>query len=133
MEVRRGGTIIARTNEAVRVLETGSPPTFYLPPDSVRGELLERAAGLSRCEWKGEASHWDIVLSSDTIRRAAWSYPDPFPEFEAIRGFFAFYPAHLRCSVGEQRVRPQPGGFYGGWVTSELVGPFKGDPGSESW
>ncbi len=131
--VRHGDTIIARTNEAVRVLETGSPPTFYLPPDSVRTELLERASGSSRCEWKGKAAYWDVVLSRDRIPRAAWSYSDPFPGFEEIRGFFAFYPAHIQCFVGEERVRPQPGGFYGGWVTSELVGPFKGEPGSEHW
>ena len=131
--VRKGDTILARTNEAVRVLETGSPPTFYLPPDSVRTDLLERASGSSRCEWKGEAVYWDVVLSQDRIPRAAWSYSDPFPEFEEIRGFFAFYPVYLHCFVGEERVRPQPGGFYGGWVTSELVGPFKGEPGSEHW
>jgi uncharacterized protein (DUF427 family) len=117
----------------VRVLETASPPTFYVPPADVRLEWLEPAPGGSRCEWKGEARYWTISLSGDTIERAAWSYPDPFPGFEGIRDWLAFYPGKLDCFVGPDLVTPQPGGLYGGWVTPELVGPWKGEPGTESW
>jgi uncharacterized protein (DUF427 family) len=133
VEVRVGDVLVAVSSRAVRVLETASPPTFYLPPDDVRMEWLEPASGSSRCEWKGEARYWDVVVPERRIERAAWSYPDPLPAFEPIRGFLAFYPSKLACTVGAARVVPQPGRFYGGWVTPEVVGPFKGEPGSEGW
>jgi uncharacterized protein (DUF427 family) len=131
--VRLGAFSIAETTRAVRVLETASPPTFYLPPEDVRTELLEPATGTSLCEWKGEAEYRDVVVGDRRIERAAWLYPEPFPEFETLRGHLSFYPAKLECFVGGHRVRPQPGRFYGGWVTPELVGPFKGEPGSGGW
>jgi uncharacterized protein (DUF427 family) len=133
VEVRVGDTSIAQTSNAVRILETASPPTFYLPPADVRMDLLERAPGESRCEWKGVATYWDVVVAGERLEAAAWSYPDPFPEFQAIRGFLSFYPARLACFVAGERVAPQPGGFYGGWVTRQLVGPFKGEPGTDGW
>jgi uncharacterized protein (DUF427 family) len=127
------GQEIANTSRAVRVLETASPPTVYLPPQDVQGELLVPAPGLSRCEWKGEARYWTIALPGASIEGAAWSYPDPFPGFEPIRDWLAFYPGRLDCFVEDAPVTPQPGGLYGGWVTAELVGPWKGEPGSEAW
>jgi len=133
VEVRVGEIVIARTSRAVRVLETASPPTFYLPPSALEAGALERTDGMSRCEWKGEAVYWDVVVPGSRRPAAAWSYPDPFPDFEALRDFVSFYPARLDCFVGGERVTPQPGGFYGGWITSEVVGPFKGDPGSQHW
>jgi uncharacterized protein (DUF427 family) len=127
------GHEIARTKRAVRVLETASPPTFYLPPEDVRAGALVPAPGVSRCEWKGQARYWTVALGAERLERVAWSYPEPFPGFEPIRDWLAFYPTRLACFVGGERVRPQPGGLYGGWVTSELVGPWKGEPGTESW
>ena len=131
--VRADDVVIAETTRAKRVLETASPPTFYLAPEDVALDRLEPAPGASRCEWKGEARYWTVVLEGGRLERIAWSYPDPFPEFEPIRGFLSFYPAAIPCFVDGERVAPQPGGFYGGWVTSELAGPFKGAPGSQGW
>ncbi len=131
--VRFGATIIARTRRAVRVLETASPPTFYLPPSNVQMALLRRAEGRSMCEWKGEARYWTVTLPDDELEAVAWSYPNPFPEFAEIRDYLSFYPARLECYVGSHRVHPQPGQVYGGWVTPDVVGPFKGEPGSAGW
>ncbi len=128
-----GEILIARTCAAIRILETAGPPTFYLPPADVENERLEARPGRSRCEWKGEARYASVVLPGVRIEDVVWSYPDPFPEFEAIRDYVSFYPAALSCHVGDVPVHPQPGGVYGGWVTPEIVGPFKGEPGSEDW
>jgi uncharacterized protein (DUF427 family) len=118
----------------LRVLETASPPTVYLPREDVRFEWLERAPGRSVCEWKGAAVYWNVVVPGrPRLVRAAWSYQDPTPPFAAIRGFLSFYPAQLACTVGGVRVEPQPGGFYGGWLTPEIAGPVKGEPGTEWW
>jgi len=133
LRVFASGREIANTKRALRVLETASPPTFYLPPDDVRREALEPAAGRSRCEWKGEARYWTLRLDGLSIERVAWSYPDPFPGFEPIRDWLVFYPGELDCFVGAERATAQPGGLYGGWVTAALVGPWKGEPGTESW
>lgn len=127
------GVEIARTRRALRVLETASPPTYYLPPEDVAVACLEPAPGASFCEWKGEARYCSVVVPGARFDRVAWCYPAPAPAFAAIRGWFGFYPAPLECSVQGVRVRPQPGGFYAGWVTPELVGPFKGDPGTTGW
>ena len=122
---------LAATHGAMRVLETASPPTFYVPPADVRTERLVRAAGRSFCEWKGEATYWSLVGVSDTP--IAWSYLSPLPEFAAIAGWFAFYPGRIECRVDGEVVRPQAGGFYGGWITDEIVGPLKGDPDTSGW
>ena len=124
---------VARTTKSLRVLETASPPTFYLPPDDVRTDLLEPATGGSRCEWKGETRYWSLVSGGRREESVAWSYPEPLPGFEALKDFLGFYPARLGCTVDGAVVAPQPGRFYGGWVTAELVGPFKGEPGTEGW
>lgn len=124
--VRAGGQEIARSTRAVRVCETASPPTFYLPPEDVDARFLRPVAGSSWCEWKGSASYFDIVTEDDVLPKAAWSYAAPKAAFAAIGGCYSFYPARLQCTVAGEAVRPQPGGFYGGWVTDELVGPFKG-------
>lgn len=133
VEVKLGSVHVARTTEAVRVLETASPPTFYLPPSALTPGLLERAEGGSRCEWKGTAAYWDVVVEGERLRSCAWSYPEPFSEFETVRDYVSFYPGRIECRVAGERVAPQPGLFYGGWVTSEIVGPFKGERGSEGW
>jgi uncharacterized protein (DUF427 family) len=124
------GLVLAETRRAVRVLETASPPTFYIRPDDVDRTLLAPSGTSSICEWKGLARGYDLA---GQVADAAWEYAQPFPEFRAIAGWFAFYPAKVECFVDDQRVRPQPGGHYGGWITDEVVGPFKGAPGSQSW
>jgi uncharacterized protein (DUF427 family) len=131
--VRLGGVEIARTNSALRVLETASPPTFYLPVADIDRNCLRPGPGGSRCEWKGEARYFNVLAAGALLEAAAWSYPEPLPGMEAIRDHVSFYPSRLECEVAGERVRPQPGRFYGGWITSELVGPFKGEPGSGGW
>ena len=133
VRVVHGGETIAESRRAVRILETASPPTFYIPPDDVRTELLEQGSGASLCEWKGSSTYWSLRTEGGTLPNAGWSYENPFPEFATIRGYLSFYPSKLECYVAEHRARPQPGGFYGGWITPEVVGPFKGDPGTGGW
>ena len=132
VEVRHNGIVIASSTKSYRVLETASPPAFYLPPQAVDGSHLVKARGSSWCEWKGPATYW--ALTSDPNHTpVGWSYDDPHPDFEMIRGYLSFYPGRVACYVDGERVRPQPGEFYGGWITSEVVGPFKGTPGSGHW
>jgi uncharacterized protein (DUF427 family) len=132
VSVRYGAIEIARSSRCLRVLETGSPPTYYVPPEDVAGQLLQPTGGRSRCEWKGEAHYWDLTFASHGSSGVAWSYPEPFPEFLRLAEHLAFYASRLQCFVDSIRAYPQPGRFYGGWVTPELVGPFKGEPGTEA-
>jgi len=132
--VRLGDTVIAESRSPVRVLETAHPPTYYLPRSDVRVEHLLSVPGSTGCEWKGLASYWTVRSAHGRVEeRGAWSYEEPFGEFAAIRGYLSFYPARFDCVIDGERVLPQAGGFYGGWVTSELSGPFKGEPGSAGW
>jgi len=131
--IMAGAIEIARTARAMRLLETASPPTFYLPPEDVNGAFLQPTSGASHCEWKGAAQYWSVVTPQARFERIAWSYPDPAPSYRAIAGWLAFYPAPLVCTVGGAAVERQPGGFYGGWVTPEVLGPFKGEPGTSGW
>lgn len=129
---------IARSDKAVEMKETAGAPVPYLPPDHVRTDWLIPTDGLSVCEWKGVAVAYDLsVPGQPIVHDAAWSYPDPFDDlaqgYAKIAGWFAFYPAKLACFVGDERVRPQPGKFYGGWVTDRIRGPIKGMPGSSGW
>ncbi len=129
-----GGRVIAETAAAFRVLETSHPPVYYLPRAAFRDCVLEPAAGESFCEWKGSAKYWTIRAGDAVAARAAWSYPEPTPRFLPIRDHLAVYAGRMeQCFVGEEAVTPQPGGFYGGWITSDLKGPFKGGPGSMGW
>lgn len=128
------GELIADAPGGFRVLETSHPPVYYLNPEHVRVDRLRAGGGGSFCEWKGTARYWDVVAESRMARRAAWSYPDPTPAFEPIRDFLAFYAGPMdECRVDDHRVTPQPGDFYGGWVTPDVVGPFKGEAGSWGW
>lgn len=134
IRVEFAGQVVADTRRALRVCETASPPTYYLPPDDIDARWLRPAKGSSLCEWKGAARYHSLQVGDRVSERAAWSYPDPLPPFEALRDYLAFFVARVdACSVGDERVRPQPGGFYGGWITSNLVGPFKGEPGTGHW
>ena len=128
------GELIAETTEAWCVLETSHPPTYYLPPDAFRDGSLQPADGTTFCEWKGTARYLDLVAGDWVAPRAAWTYPSPTERFGALRDHVAVYPAAMdACTVDGVAVLPQPGGFYGGWVTPRVVGPFKGDPGTQGW
>lgn len=130
-----GGAVVARTTAAWRVLETTHPPTYYLPPDAFAPGTLERGSPRrSICEWKGAAVYWSVRGGDRVAADVGWSYPDPTPPFAAIRDHVAVYAGPMdACFVGDEQVTPQPGGFYGGWVTSNLAGPFKGGPGTAGW
>lgn len=133
IEIRLGGRLIARTDRSWRVLETSHPPTFYLPRGSFEPGVLRAAAGSSVCEWKGRAAYLDLVAGEVVAERAAWTYHDPTLPFAAIAGAVAVYPAAVDATLDGEPVTAQPGGFYGGWVTSAVVGPFKGEPGTWGW
>lgn len=130
-----GGVTIADSSRAHRVLETSHPPTFYIPLDDIVGEhLVPVAGGSSFCEWKGVASYFDVVVGSEHARRAAWTYPQPTAAFAALRDHVAFYAEPMEaCYVDDQRVQPQQGNFYGGWITDDIIGPFKGASGTAGW
>lgn len=129
-----GGAEIARTTAGFRVLETHHAPTYYLPPADIVPGALTPAGGGSLCEWKGRAAYFDVLVGGARAARAAWSYPDPTRGYAPIRDYVAFY-AHAMeaCFVGDEQVRPQPGDFYGGWVTGNLDGIVKGGPGTLHW
>ena len=132
VKVMHNGIVIASSVETYRVLETASPPTIYIPEKDIDWSRLVASPEHSFCEWKGEASYW--ALSDDPEGKpVAWQYKHPLPAFEKLRGHTAFYPGRVACYVDGERVRSQHGGFYGGWITNEITGPFKGDPGTGSW
>lgn len=131
--VRWGPVEVARTSAAWAVRETAHPPTFYLPLADVRPGLLQPAGGGSFCEWKGPARYWHLVDGARRLDQVAWSYPQPLPGAEPLAHCVAFYAHALDCRVGGAPARAQPGGFYGGWITPDLAGPFKGGPGSDGW
>lgn len=129
-----GGVTIADTRAAYRVLETSHPPNYYLPPDAVVPGALVPAPGSSFCEWKGTARYLTVRGGDREEVAAAWAYDTPSPRFTPIAGYVAFYPGRMdACFVDGERVVPQDGGFYGGWITSRVVGPFKGGPGTRGW
>lgn len=131
--VRWRGLEVARTRGAWAVRETAHPPTYYLPLADVNPQLLQPAGGGSFCEWKGPARYWHLVDGAHRLAQVAWSYPQPLPGAEPLADCIAFYAHHLDCTVGGAAVTAQPGGFYGGWITLDLAGPFKGEPGSGGW
>ncbi|WP_229022881.1 DUF427 domain-containing protein [Actinomarinicola tropica] len=132
--VRFAGVVVADTRHALRVLETSQPPAFYLPPDDVDLALLEPSTTRTVCEWKGSAVYHSIRVGDRLAVDAAWSYPRPTPRFEAIRDHLALYPQRVdECLVDGERVLANEGSFYGGWITSRVVGPFKGAPGTAHW
>lgn len=134
IEVVVGGRTIARTTGGWRVLETSHPPTYYLPADAFDDGALRPSEGASWCEWKGQASYFDLVSGRSVASRAAWTYLTPSAGSEAIAGAIAVMPGLVdRCLVDGEVVRPQPGEFYGGWITDRVVGPFKGAPGTWGW
>ncbi len=134
VRVEFGGILLAESLRAFRVLETSSPPVYYLAPQDIHMEYLDPIEGSSLCEWKGLARYWSVRVRDRMADRVAWSYPDPDHGYEVIKDHLAFYAGKMdACYVGDRRVTPQPGLYYGGWVTPDVVGPFKGEPGTEEW
>lgn len=139
LRVIHRGVTVAETCRAQRVLETSHPPVFYFPPDDVRLDLMQASiARRSFCEFKGVALYWDLAIPDDdaalVVPQVGWSYPEPSPRFAALRDHIAFYASRVdECWVGDERVQPQVGEFYGGWITSAVRGPFKGGPGTLRW
>lgn len=134
IEIVFAGEVIASTQSSFRVLETSHPPVYYLPKACFKAGVLTPAAGQSFCEWKGIANYFDISVADSVAKRVAWGYPDPTTRFQALSDCVAVY-AHAmdECRVAGEVVTPQPGQFYGGWITTDVVGPFKGSPGTMGW
>jgi uncharacterized protein (DUF427 family) len=135
IEILFAGKLIASTNGAYRVLETSHPPAYYLPPSDVNPEYVRPSgSGSSFCEWKGMATYYTVTVGERSLPKVGWAYPTPTPEFSAIANYLSFYAQPMdSCFVDGELVIPQPGGFYGGWITSNIIGPFKGIPGSTGW
>lgn len=134
IEVVFNGVTIADTHRARRVLETSSPPVYYIPPEDIRMDFFTRTNHGSFCEWKGHAGYYTVTVGEQRVENAAWFYANPTPNFTLIRNYVSFYGGKMDgCFVDGERVVPQAGDFYGGWVTHEIVGPFKGEPGTQGW
>lgn len=131
VEVSDGGSVVARTTASCRLMETASPPAFYLPPGDVNWDHLIETPGSSICEWKGAARYW--ALAKNPGLPVGWDYPRPRARYERLKAYVSFYPGRIDCFVDGEPVEPQPGQFYGGWITSDVVGPFKGEPGTGHW
>ncbi len=128
------GIAIADSRNAKRVLETSHPPVYYIPPSDVKMEYLQPTTRSTFCEWKGQAGYYTIAVGEKKAPYAAWFYPQPTPGFIGIKDYIAFYPSMMdACYLDEEQVQPQPGDFYGGWVTKDIVGPFKGAAGTWGW
>ncbi|MCK0127337.1 DUF427 domain-containing protein [Erythrobacter sp. F6033] len=134
IQVRHHGIDVADSTNALRTLETSHPPTYYIPQSDIAMELLTPNSRRSMCEWKGQAHYWDLIIGGNRLEAVAWSYPEPTPSFAGIRDHIAFYPDPLdACMVDGEVITPQPGQFYGGWISQYEAGPFKGGPGSRFW
>lgn len=131
IEVRDGNAVVARSHGAYKIMETASPPTFYIPRADIDFDLLVPVHDTTYCEWKGTATYW--ALARNPAAPVGWCYERPRPRFEVIREYLAFYPGLVDCCLDGEQVKTQPGRFYGGWITSEVVGPFKGEPGTGHW
>lgn len=134
IEILFGGQVLGDSRRAVRVLETSHPPAYYLPPEDVDLTMLTPHPQRSLCEWKGQAQYFTVTAGAHRAEAAAWRYPAPSASFALLRDFIAVYPQLMEvCRVAGEVATPQPGGFYGGWITQDVVGPFKGGPGSLGW
>jgi uncharacterized protein (DUF427 family) len=128
------GRTVVDSDRCLRVLETSHPPVYYVPRDDIAEGVLQPGEGRSFCEFKGVAGYWDLVAGGTRVPQAGWSYESPVPAYAELKGFVAFYPSRVdECRVGDDLVRPQEGDFYGGWITPDITGPFKGGPGTMGW
>ncbi|MEM8680439.1 MAG: DUF427 domain-containing protein, partial [Planctomycetota bacterium] len=134
IRVEIGGLVIADSTQTIRVLETSHPPVYYIPPTDVQVAQLEVSPGSSFCEWKGAATYYTVHVGDRIIPQACWTYLSPTKQFQSIQEYVAFYPSKMEgCYVDDERVEAQAGDFYGGWITKNIVGPFKGAPGTFGW
>ncbi|UCG40344.1 MAG: DUF427 domain-containing protein [Acidimicrobiia bacterium] len=134
VRILHDGIVVVDSVNAMRVLETSHPPGIYVPPSDVRLDLLSRTSRSTMCEWKGAATYWTLDTRTSRLEDVAWSYERPVRAFAGLRSHLSFYPGRLdACWLGDERVDPQEGGFYGGWITPDVVGPFKGGPGTWGW
>jgi uncharacterized protein (DUF427 family) len=134
VQIEFNGIMIADTKRALRILETSHPPVYYLPPEDIKMEYLTSTTQSSYCEWKGTASYYIITVGTKSVANAAWYYKQPSKKYVELAGYVAFYPSKMdACFVDGERVQAQEGDFYGGWVTAEIIGPFKGGPGTWGW
>lgn len=134
IRIVHGNIVLADTSSSIRTLETSHPPTYYIPQTDIAMSLLTATDRTSFCEWKGHAVYWSVVIAGSVFRNIGWSYPDPTQAFASLRDHIAFYAAPFdQCLVDDVQVVPQPGGFYGGWITLDVAGPFKGVQGSIFW
>ena len=132
--VTHAGVVLADTTASLRLLETSHPPTYYLPRSAFADGVLRPGQGASWCEWKGQAAYLDVVVGDEVLASIAWTYPTPTKGFGVLLDHVALYPGRVdRCTVDGEVVEPQPGNFYGGWITSRVTGPFKGAPGTSGW
>ncbi|HAC66293.1 MAG TPA: hypothetical protein DCF68_22845 [Cyanothece sp. UBA12306] len=128
------GEIIADTRRAKRGLETSHPPSYYIPIEDIKREYLTESDRRTYCEWRGWACYYDLTVGERTAKNVGWYYTEIFPAYEQLKGHVAFYPGPMdACYVDDEKVTPQPGDFYAGWITSDIVGPFKGEPGTRGW
>jgi uncharacterized protein (DUF427 family) len=129
-----GGVTIADSQKTLRVLETSHPPVYYIPPEDIKNDHLQPSTKRTHCEFKGTARYWHVRVGEKEIRNAAWSYPSPAKGYESLRDHVAFYPGFMdACYVDKEQVTAQGGDFYGGWITPDISGPFKGGPGTRGW
>jgi uncharacterized protein (DUF427 family) len=134
IQIMFNDVVIADTHRAKRVLETSHPPVYYIPPDDIRQDCLTRTARSTYCEWKGQAAYYTVTVGDRSAENVAWYYPNPTSAFATLKDYVAFYPSQMQaCFVDGEQVQPQPGDFYGGWITSDIVGPFKGSAGTWGW
>lgn len=134
LRVLFNGRVVADTGRGYRLLETSHPPVYYFPPQDVAMDFLRPSSRKSFCEFKGAARYYDVVVAERTAVNAAWAYASPPPAYREMKDYIAFYAQFMEaCYVDDEKVIPQPGGFYGGWITADIVGPFKGGPGSGGW
>ena len=134
LQVICNGLILARTNRGKRVLETSHPPVYYFPSEDIKLECLIETPKKTWCEWKGLCQYYDISIGDRYISQGAWRYSEPTSDFVSIQDHYSFYASLMdACYVNDELVVPQPGDFYGGWITSDIVGPFKGEPGTRWW
>ncbi|WP_299415791.1 DUF427 domain-containing protein [Acaryochloris sp. IP29b_bin.148] len=134
IQVTFNGVILADTHHAKRVLETSHPPVYYIPPTDIQMAYLQQTRRSTFCEWKGSASYYTVTVGDRTEENVAWFYTNPTPRFADLKDYVAFYPSRMdRCTVDGEVVQAQSGDFYGGWVTQDIVGPFKGGAGTWGW
>ena len=134
LTIKHNDQIIAKSTRAYRAIETSHPPAYYFPPEDISSECFKTNSRTSFCEWKGKASYIDLCIGDETVENIGWVYTSPTASFSEIRGYISFYASKLHaCFVNDEQVIPQDGDFYGGWITSNLIGPFKGAPGTSGW